>query len=396
MTTIKSCYASSLTTAPSSDKLEFIQALRGFAALIVVIFHGSRFISPYGTGLGDQLFGEMGSLGVSVFFIISGIIMTITTTKSDGSVSYVKEFLIKRFSRVWPAYIIASLAFVFIVRYGFDFFSDPTHLRSLFYSLVFLPPSGSDGAPVFGFPVLSVGWSLSYEMYFYIVFGLSMLFGRARWIAFFSWIGLTLLLIPYLHGAVTLSTTTNYGFSHVYLNLITSPIIWLFAVGVMIGLVYKSRIEIKSVNTLQLLIFTAFSLVIWQYLARFKMGHGISEWGLSLIPMMLILMIASKRINLSVPGWTIFLGDISFSLYLWHPFVQEYLPNLMTKMGYGNFTNGFSFLFLTTLASILLATASYKLLERGLSEYIKHSLLKKKLSREGSVPGNVPLKPYSL
>lgn len=54
------------------------------------------------------------------------------------------------------------------------------------------------------------------------------------------------------------------------------------------------------------------------------------------------------------------------------------------------------FLFLTTLASILLATASYKLLERGLSEYIKHSLLKKKLSREGSVPGNVPLKPYSL
>ena len=108
-----------------------------------------------------------------------------------------------------------------------------------------------------------------------------------------SWIGLTLLLIPYLHGAVTLSTTTNYGFSYVYLNLITSPIIWLFAVGVMIGLVYKSRIEIKSVKTLQLLIFTAFSLAIWQYLARFKMSHGISEWGLSLIPMMLILMIAS-------------------------------------------------------------------------------------------------------
>lgn len=361
----------------TSEKLEFIQALRGLAALTVVLFHGSQFISAYGTGLGDVLFGEMGSVGVSLFFIISGIIMVITTQKSDGSITYVKEFLIKRFSRVWPVYVIASLALVFVVRYGIDYLNNLANVKALIYSLVFFPPTGANSAPVFGFPVLPVGWTLSYEMYFYVIFGFSMLFGRARWIAFFTWLGLTLLLVPYLHGAVTLATTTNYGFEYLYLNLITSPIIWLFAVGVVIGLIYKSSLKIQSINTLHLLIFTSISLVIWQYLARFKVGHGISEWGLTLIPMMLILMIASKKINLPMPAWTIFLGDISFSLYLWHPFVQEYLPGIMVKMGYENIAKGFSFLYLTTVISILVATASYKLLECRLSEQVKSVLLNK-------------------
>ena len=67
------------------SSLRSIQYLRGFAALMVVPYYGSRFISPYGMGMGDVLYGPAGMMGVVLFFIVSGFIMVYTTTRSDRS-----------------------------------------------------------------------------------------------------------------------------------------------------------------------------------------------------------------------------------------------------------------------------------------------------------------------
>lgn len=189
-------------------KLSFIQAVRGIAALMVVLYHGSGFISPYGTGLGDLLFGAAGSMGVTLFFIVSGIIMVHTTARSDGSPAYVLEFLIKRFSRVWPVYLVAVLVFVLVALHGTGFLQSPAHRRQLLFTALFLP-TGNGVSPDFGFPVISVGWTLNYEMYFYVIFGMSMLFGRSRWIVFGGWLCVTLLLVPYVHGNVVLIRTST-------------------------------------------------------------------------------------------------------------------------------------------------------------------------------------------
>jgi hypothetical protein len=341
---------------------------------MVVLYHGSRFISPYGTGIGDLLFGAAGSMGVILFFIVSGVIMVHTTARSDGSPRYVLEFLIKRFSRVWPAYVVAVVVFVLLVLHGSEFLQSPAHVRQLLFTVLFLP-TGNGVSPDFGFPVISVGWTLNYEMYFYAVFGLSMLFGRARWIVFAGWLCVTLLLVPYLHGNVTLDTYTDYGFNRAYVKLMTSPIIWQFAAGVVIGLIYRSRLEIRNERILALMLFASVSLAVWQYLSRFRLGHGVTEWGLSLIPMMLVFSLASKRLALAAPVALTYLGDISFSLYLWHGFVQTSLPYLFVHTGHGDLTTGFSFLFLTTVIAILMAAASHRILERGLAGYMKNLFL---------------------
>ncbi|MPW17640.1 acyltransferase family protein [Paraburkholderia sp. CNPSo 3157] len=372
-------------TQMPNQKLAFIQALRGVAALMVVLYHGSRFISPYGMGMGDVLFGPAGMMGVALFFIVSGFIMVHTTTHSDGSTAYVLGFLIKRFCRVWPVYAVASLTFVGVVWHGRHFFQIPGHLRQLLYTLLFMP-TGNGTPPDFGFPIPSVGWSLNYEMYFYAVFGLSMLFGRGRWIALSVWLSVTLLLIPCLHGQITFDAFTDYRFSHAYCQLLTSPIIWQFAAGVILGLVYRSRIEIRNRSTLKLLLFTAVSFVLWQYMARFQMGHGITQWGLSLIPLMLALVLASKRLQLAAPNALTYLGDISFSLYLWHPLVQEVLSDLFVKMGYGNLSYGYSFLVLTTVVAIVVANVAHSLLERGLSEHLKNWLMRGLCARKAVLP----------
>ncbi|SAL12462.1 acyltransferase 3 [Caballeronia udeis] len=362
-------------TQQPNNPLGFIQAFRGVAALMVVLYHGSRFISPYGTGVGDLLFGAAGSMGVVLFFIVSGFIMVHTTARSDGSARYVVQFLIKRFSRVWPVYAVASVTFVFVVLNGTEFLRGHGHIRQLICTLLFVP-TGDGVSPDFGFPVPSVGWTLNYEMYFYTVFALSMLFGRARWLVLATWLCVTLLLVPYLHGNVTLDTYTDYGFRHAYLKLMTSPIVWQFAAGVMIGLIYRSPIAIRDKAALNLLMFVSVSFVAWQYMSRFRLGHGVAEWGLSLIPAMLVFVLASKRLALLTPVALTYLGDISFSLYLWHPLVQEGLPIPFSSMGHGDLTNGFSFLFLTTAVSIVVAVMSHRLLERGLAEQVKKLLLR--------------------
>lgn len=359
----------------ANGKLAYIQALRGIAALMVVLYHGSRFISPYGTGMGDVLFGPAGVMGVGLFFILSGFIMVHTTLGSDGSPAYVIEFLIKRFSRVWPVYAVASVSFVVLVWYGRHFFQVPGHLRQLLCTLLFVP-TGDGAPPDFGFPIPSVGWSLNYEMYFYAVFGFSMLFGRARWIALAAWLGVTLLLAPYLHGhAITFDASTDYGFKHAYVQLVTSPVIWQFAAGVILGLVYRSRVVICNGRMLKMLLFVTVSFVLWQYMSRFQMGLGVTQSGLSLIPLMLSLVLASKRVSLKALGPLTHLGDLSFSLYLWHPLVQETLCDMLVKTGHGDLSYGYSFLFLTTAVAIVVAAASHTFLERGLAEYVKNRLL---------------------
>lgn len=313
-------------------------------------------------------------MGVALFFIVSGFIMVHTTARSDGSPVYVAEFLVKRFSRVWPVYAVATIAYLFVSLDGLSYLQEAGNLRRFVYSLFFLP-IGNGAPPDFGFPVLSVGWSLSYEMYFYVIFALSMLFGRARWAILAAWLSISLLLIPYLNGIVVLGTHTDFGFKRAYLNLITSPIIWQFAVGVFIGLIYRSRISISNKTVINLLLFASVSFVIWQYMTQFEMGHGVLEWGCSLIPMMLIFAIGSKQRQIDAPASLSYLGDISFSLYLWHPLVQETLPKLFVRLERGDLTSGFSMLILTTVASILVAALSHRFLEVGASNYVRNKLL---------------------
>ncbi|MBP8205885.1 MAG: acyltransferase, partial [Giesbergeria sp.] len=113
----------------------------------------------------------------------------------------------------------------------------------------------------------------------------------------------------------------------------------------------------------------------WQYLGRAKVGHGVLDWGMSLIPLVLAFCLASKRFAIPVWGPLVFLGDISFSLYLWHPLVQELLSWPFVITGHGNLTSGFSYLLLTTVASITVATLSRTVLELWLSDHVKRGLL---------------------
>jgi len=82
-----------------------LQAIRGFAAISVMLFHGSQIIEEHTGYSAPVAIFKQGYLGVDIFFVLSGFIIACTrTTKKKQSWS----FLSKRISRIFPPYWIAT------------------------------------------------------------------------------------------------------------------------------------------------------------------------------------------------------------------------------------------------------------------------------------------------
>ena len=151
-----------------------LQILRAFAALNVVVFHiiSAAETHNYKTEFLSVLEG-WGANGVDIFFVISGFVMLYTQMKTKRTVL---GFLKLRVIRIAPIYWI--LTSVVILLYVLD----PSAFREMkitsdwaLSSYLFL-----SGALQFEYPIMNVGWTLEWEMLFYLVFALSLWFSTWR------------------------------------------------------------------------------------------------------------------------------------------------------------------------------------------------------------------------
>jgi peptidoglycan/LPS O-acetylase OafA/YrhL len=364
----------------ATQRLQFIQAFRGVAASAVVLWHGSRFVAPYGTGVSGW-FQPGATMGVSLFFLISGFIMVHTTRGSDRAGRASRTFAVKRVTRIWPVWLVALAGCIVVLpQYHLRWLDDRALLQWLIGSVALVPTKGQGPGfpPGFDYPVLNVGWTLEYEAYFYAIFAISLLFGRWRWWAFAAWV-LAVLLLPLATGValplpLRLSPSSDLGFTTRYLQLATNPIVLLFAMGAGIAILHeKLNVRIAGTWPARLALPAVLACVAWQWVAHFRLGHGVLEWGLSLIPLMILFSIADKAKRIAVPQFLVWLGNISFSLYLCHPLVQggydraTALPALL-RSGVGAFI-------VTTGLSLAVAVVCHRVLERGACTWLQRKLL---------------------
>jgi peptidoglycan/LPS O-acetylase OafA/YrhL len=143
-----------------------LQLLRAVAAYLVVFVHLSELLpeTPVTTFLHNK-----GYSGVDLFFVISGFIMVYTTTRKPISGG---QFLINRLKRIVPLYYAVTL-FVFAIALTFPFIFQNTSadFYALAKSLAFVPFEKSPGRI---YPLYYLGWTLNYEMFFYLTFALSL------------------------------------------------------------------------------------------------------------------------------------------------------------------------------------------------------------------------------
>lgn len=321
-----------------------IQALRGFTALFVALEH-VRFLN-------------CGAFGVDIFFIISGF-MAMFATHQDT-----KHFIKKRLIRIYPLYALVTLGtfFLLLVSPGLFHLSEanPIYLAK---SLCFIPFEISPGIIQ---PLVRVGWTINYEMLFYLLFFVSFRISHK----YRGLICSGLLCILVLLGHILPVDSTSLLFYGDYIQL-------EFVLGILTYYIVRKIYLIcegKSFTPLLSYVSVPIVLSLFLFLAITKQQTDISGmgrvlcWGLPAF--IIVLSTFIMNLHITMPQFMVALGNISFSIYLLHyyplMFIDRKIYSFETYSPQGAF-----FVIGGLLLVILISFISYLVIERKLTHYLR-------------------------
>jgi exopolysaccharide production protein ExoZ len=353
-----------------------IQGLRAIAALMVVSAH-----IPMPTQSAKQFFSLVGGLGVDIFFVISGFIIYHAMRRSLASMDIVGRgwaayaFAMKRFIRIYPLYWIVFGTSSLIMAWA-----PPTEAprESLFQLLVLI-----DNLPNYR---VSVAWTLTFEVYFYAVTALSLLLfarramaGMAIWFAivggavllglWFPW-GRPLdfvfapILLDFLLG-IAVAMLVDQGFRRFHVALLAFPLIWM-SIGA------------------PLLMPSTFALNVarWGRLAAISRAFAIHVvcWGMPaaiLIYGILVLEIHQRWI---MPRVLQYLGNASFSIYLWHVVVFNAAAAVFMRLGWVGVVSSTGLTTLMVAIGLGFSLLSYHFLEKPSLRILTRLIVSRRMS----------------
>jgi peptidoglycan/LPS O-acetylase OafA/YrhL len=291
-----------------------IQASRGIAALLVVLFHVGITLSK------DKYFGEVaetidrifsfgGRAGVAFFFVLSGFIISHVHHADLGRPDRFMPYLRKRIKRIYPIYLFVFLA-VFGSALAIPSLRDtvPHDPLVILKSILLLPQDklvvGRTGAPV-----LDVAWTLQYEMVFYLAFGAAILYRRLFW------------LVAALFAANYFLQffADPYEFPR---RFFTHHLIFLFLFGVAAAALVRSKWVVPQPGAVVLAGTLAFcGVAAWAVVVVPGEGQPLFDIGYGAASFLLIVgLTAWERAHpRGLPQWRYGgLGDASYALYLIH------------------------------------------------------------------------------
>ena len=345
--------------------LYVLQAWRALAAFVVAFGHTTNEALTIAkqTGVDYGYIPYPNAVGVDIFFVISGFVIMYTAQSSMGDKTAWKYFITKRIIRVVPVYwfyTLLLLAAVFIV---------PSALNTVEYdfwhivkSMFFIPHERPYGDAIR--PFLSLGWSLNYEMYFYIIFAALLFLPLHRLTAALSFFFVTTVLIGFAlpkdwvmvkfwFDPYVLEFLSGILIAYAFIKGVRLPR-WSFwvltAIGfaILIALFFPYQRSLES----QLMRFIVGSF----FVAACCLPRGVED--------------------MKVPRIFSALGDSSYSLYLSHPFAIGAMKVIWVKATF--ITAGLSlwlYVAVTLIASLIAGHISYLLIEKPSLKFLRKKTL---------------------
>lgn len=373
-------------TPPKSSKggkLDTLQILRGVAATLVLVSHAMREVAPI---VNEQAAGfafqKGGQFGVDIFFIISGFIMAYVTYGSLKGSPTASTFLIRRMFRVVPMYwIFTTITVVISLTASATKNHSETGLGYIISSYLFYPALREDGHIT---PALGVGWTLNYEMFFYVIFATCIAVrGRNAW-------NLAVLAMVAL---VCFGTLLPNAFSPLWYW--TRPILLEFCAGLSLGYCFVRGWRLPTPAAAVIVLFGC----VWWYIGTsypnpMDSYMRVEMWG---IPALLIVsgfMLTRIPIGDLIPAWlsrlAIRVGDCSYSIYLCHMFIVRILMIGINRTSPALRNETVLCVLILVVTSIMFAYLAYRFIEVPLTAYLDRSFAdKRKSERMSTTPGAV-------
>jgi exopolysaccharide production protein ExoZ len=362
-----------------TGKLRSVQALRAVAVLLVVGVHIGNTYGFETRYLGSpHVAGWMrlpGSAGVDLFFVISGVIILTTAWPTFSTTGAARQFAYRRVTRIYPPYwvVTALVLIVYVIRPNLVNSHD-VHRPEVLQSLLILPQRGD--------PLLSVGWTLVYELYFYAIFTFALLFSR-RFLPLIigGWAAATLVL-----HAVVGSTHNSW------LYLVSDPKDLEFVFGVAIGYLIVRRTLVAP-----RLLFGAALLALVVLLgnlaiaapvdfpsAAYRVGAVGGAFAVLVYAAVGLELIRGARTPRALER----VGDGSYSVYLWHVPVLAVVGLVLERVFPAPLPFHLLVVALAFAAAVVSGVVLYELIERPLLRAFHTRRL------GGAAADSVPVRPW--
>lgn len=271
-----------------------LQALRALAAWMVVCHHFMQvFFDFHASGPIGRFFTDRGAVGVDIFFVISGLVIYLSTQDKHMPA---RRFLLNRAIRIVPAYWLYTVLMGLMLVFLGQWLPHPAvDLPHFVLSLLFIPSENPGGYGLY--PTLNVGWTLNYEMFFYLLF--SLVFSvpqRHR---------------PLIVAAALFVVSEVLGRYGLVSRFYENNIIYEFLLGIGIGVLYR-RGWIAQGFWAPLVVIGISAVAIYHLDASDRLLH----WGVpsAMIVLACVAMEPMFRGNRVLKA----LGDCSYSVYLVH------------------------------------------------------------------------------
>jgi exopolysaccharide production protein ExoZ len=283
-----------------------IQYLRGLAALSVLLYHTRLEVAPPGPSEPFHLYGF--AFGVDIFFVVSGFIMWTTT---QGARQSPLGFLRLRIVRIVPLYWLALALYLAVLWLqagdGPDQLPRPDEVVKAYLFIPYI-----DSLTGLNSPYYTLGWTLNYEMFFYLVFAGALV--RASNTLRFTAVA------AILAGLVLLRLVV--GADDPILFRITSPLLLEFLAGMAIAAALRRGFALPAPAALLAL------ALAFAFMVLLSSGH-IDRWPRAVyfgVPATLIVL-GAVSLEDRLARWPVppllLLGDASYSLYLSHGIVLK-------------------------------------------------------------------------